>query len=122
VEQAGAEAGAQAEGIGCPGISVLNFGKIEEFAWALHRPFTPFDEFLNLPDPPSGHFELHHGQAILVPVRKHQHAEIQQALAELLLPLTRGKGLLKIEFPFRTPAHESGKRTLPSSAGIAEPE
>ena len=69
--------------------------------------FTTFDEFLNLPDPPSGHLELHHGQVILVPPRKHRHAEIQQALLELLLPLTRGKGLLTIEFPFRAPGHEA---------------
>jgi Uma2 family endonuclease len=44
---------------------------------------------------------------ILVPPRKHRHAEIQQALLELLLPLTRGKGLLTIEFPFRAPGHEA---------------
>jgi Uma2 family endonuclease len=69
--------------------------------------FATFDEFLNLPDPPSGHLELHHGQVILVPARKHQHAEIQQALLELLLPLTRGKGFLTNEFPFRAPGHEA---------------
>jgi Uma2 family endonuclease len=69
--------------------------------------FTTFDEFLNLPDPPSGHLELHHGQVILVPPRKHRHAEIQQALLELLQPLTRGRGFLTIEFPFRTPGHEA---------------
>jgi Uma2 family endonuclease len=62
---------------------------------------------LNLPDPPSGHLELHHGQVILVPPRKHRHAEIQQALLELLQPLTRGKGFLTLEFPFRAPGHES---------------
>jgi Uma2 family endonuclease len=69
--------------------------------------FTTFDEFLNLPDPPSGHLELHHGQVILVPPRKHRHAEIQQAILELLLPLTRGKGFLTNEFPFRAPGHEA---------------
>jgi Uma2 family endonuclease len=69
--------------------------------------FTTFDEFLNLPDPSSGHLELHHGQVILVPPRKHRHAEIQQALLELLLPFTRGKGFLTNEFPFRAPGHEA---------------
>jgi Uma2 family endonuclease len=68
---------------------------------------TTFDEFSNLPDPPSGHLELHHGQVILVPPRKHRHAEIQQALLELLLPYTRGKGFLTNEFPFRAPGHEA---------------
>ena len=66
-----------------------------------------FDEFLKLPDPLSGHLELHHGQVILVPPRKHRHTEIQQALLELLLPLTRGRGFLTIEFPFRAPGHEA---------------
>ncbi len=68
---------------------------------------TTFDEFSNLPDPPSGHLELHHGQVILVPPREHRHAEIQQALLELLLPFARGKGFLTNEFPFRAPGHEA---------------
>jgi Uma2 family endonuclease len=69
--------------------------------------FITFEEFVNLPNPPSGHLELHHGQVILVPARKHLHAEIQQALLELLLPLTRGKGFATNEFPFRAPGHEA---------------
>jgi len=68
---------------------------------------TTFDEFLLLPNPPSGHLELHHGQVILVPPRKHLYAKIQQALLELLLPLTRDKGFLTIEFPFRAPGREA---------------
>jgi Uma2 family endonuclease len=66
-----------------------------------------FDEFLLLPNPPSGYLELHHEQVILVSPRKHLHAEIQQALLELLLPLARGKGFLTNEFPFRAPGHEA---------------
>jgi Uma2 family endonuclease len=66
-----------------------------------------FEEFLNLPNPPSGHLELHHGQVIIVPPRKHSHAEIQQALLELLLPFTRGRGFITNEFPFRAPGHEA---------------
>src|SRR5580700_4883651 len=83
---------------------------------------TTFDDFLNLPDPPSGHFELHHGQVILVPPRKHRLAEIQQALLELLAPLTRGRGFLTIEFPFRAPGTRQGKPTLALSGKIVEPE
>jgi Uma2 family endonuclease len=78
----------------------------------LQSTFVTFDEFLTLPDPPSGHLELHHGQVILVPPRKHRHAEIQQALLELLLPLTRGKGFLTNEFPFRSPGHEAWQADL----------
>ncbi|MGA2119357.1 MAG: Uma2 family endonuclease [Bryobacteraceae bacterium] len=66
-----------------------------------------FEEFLNLPDPPSGHLELHHGQVITVPPRKHLHAEIQQALLELLLPFTSDRGFVTNEFPFRAPGHEA---------------
>ena len=66
-----------------------------------------FEDFLNLPNPPSGHLELHHGQVIVVPQRMHLHAEIQQALLELLLPFTRGRGFLTNEFPFRAPGHEA---------------
>ncbi len=71
-----------------------------------------FDEFVNLPDPESGHLELHHGQVILVPPRKHSHAEIQQTLMEMLLPLTGGKGFITLEFPFRAPGHESWQADL----------
>jgi Uma2 family endonuclease len=66
-----------------------------------------FDDFLKLPDPPTGHLELHHGEIVHMPPRKHRHAEIQQAILELLQPLTRGKGFLTLEFPFRAPGHEA---------------
>jgi Uma2 family endonuclease len=60
-----------------------------------------FAEFLMLPDPPAGHYELHHGEVVLMPPRKRLHVKIQQALLELLLPLTRDRGFMTIEFPFR---------------------
>jgi hypothetical protein len=60
-----------------------------------------FAEFLVLPDPPAGHYELHHGEVVLMPPRKRLHVKIQQALLELLLPLTRDRGFMTIEFPFR---------------------
>jgi Uma2 family endonuclease len=74
---------------------------------AVETPVVTFEEFLNLPNPPSGHLELHHGQVIVVPPRKHLHAEIQQALVELLLPFTRDRGFITNEFPFRAPGHEA---------------
>jgi Uma2 family endonuclease len=46
-----------------------------------------FAEFLVLPDPPTGHYELHHGEVVLMPPRKRLHVKIQQALLELLLSL-----------------------------------
>jgi Uma2 family endonuclease len=63
-----------------------------------------FEEFANLPDPPGGYYELHHGQVVFMPFRKFPHALEQQSLLELLLPLIRGKGIVMTEFPFRPAA------------------
>ncbi|MBZ5620983.1 MAG: Uma2 family endonuclease [Acidobacteriia bacterium] len=63
-----------------------------------------FEEFANLPDPPGGYYEVHHGQVVFMPSRKQGHAIIQEALSDLLKPRTRGKGFLTIEFPFRPAA------------------
>ena len=60
-----------------------------------------FVEFEQLPDPPSGHYELHHGQLIHMPPGKKPHFAIQQAIYDLLLPLLRTSGQLGVEFPFR---------------------
>jgi len=66
------------------------------------------EEFLTKPDPPEGHYELHHGQLILMPPRKKLHVKIQQALLDLLSPLVHGHGFITNEFPFRpTPQHEA---------------
>lgn len=67
---------------------------------------------MKLPDPPSGHLELHHGQVILVPPRKHLRARIQQTILELLLPLAHGKGFITNELPFRAPGHEAWQADL----------
>jgi Uma2 family endonuclease len=67
-----------------------------------------FAEFLKVPDPPSGHYELHHGELVLMPPRKKLHATIQQTVMDLLSPLVHRKGFLTIEFPFRpTPEYEA---------------
>jgi Uma2 family endonuclease len=36
-----------------------------------------FAEFLMLPDPPAGHYELHHGEVVPMPPRKRLHGKIQ---------------------------------------------
>jgi Uma2 family endonuclease len=72
-----------------------------------------FEEFLRLPDPPDGHYELHHSEVVLMPPRKRQHVKIQQVLLELFLPLTHGKGFVTIEFPFRPePEYEAWQADL----------
>jgi Uma2 family endonuclease len=64
-----------------------------------------FAEFVNIPDPPVGFYELHHGRLVLMPPRKKSHVKVQQALLDLLTPHARGRGFLTVEFPFR-PAPE----------------
>ena len=65
-----------------------------------------FDQFVKLPDPPSGHLELHHGRVVLVPVRLHSHAVMQSTICDLLLPLTRGNGFMTAECGFRASPDE----------------
>ncbi len=60
-----------------------------------------FAEFAQLADPPSGHYELHHGQLVHVPPRKKFHFAVQQVIYDLLLPLLGTSGRLGVEFPFR---------------------
>jgi Uma2 family endonuclease len=72
-----------------------------------------FAEFEKLPDPPAGHYELHHGQVVLMPPRKKGHFEIQLTLFDLLAPLLRGLGRFATEFPFRpAPEYESWQDDL----------
>jgi Uma2 family endonuclease len=66
-----------------------------------------FAEFEQLPDPPVGYLELHHGQVVLIPSRKKLHVRIQQALLVLLRPLD-DFGFLSGHHPFRpAPEYES---------------
>jgi hypothetical protein len=48
---------------------------------------TTFQEFEQLPDPPEGHLELHHGQVVLIPPRKKIQVKVEQALLSVLKPL-----------------------------------
>src|SRR5438034_5010999 len=71
------------------------------FAVSVETELLTFAEFEKLPDPPTGHLELHHGHIVLMPPRKKLHMRIQQALFDLLAPLLRGLGFLTTEFAFR---------------------
>jgi Uma2 family endonuclease len=63
---------------------------------------------VKLPDPSTGHYELHHGRLVQTPPRKKIHVKVRHALFDLLSPSTRGQGFLGIEFPFRPgPEYES---------------
>lgn len=74
----------------------------------VHTGLVTFEEFERLPDPPGGYYELHHGQVVFMPFRKHEHACIQDDLADLLKPVARGKGRVMTEFPFRPTAEYEG--------------
>lgn len=54
-----------------------------------------------LPDPPGGHYELHHGELVFVSGPKFRHWDIQDRLLDLLKPLAKGYGRVGAEFGFR---------------------
>ena len=68
--------------------------------------FTTFDDFLSLPDPPSGHLELHHGEVVIVPPPKWRHQILQDRLVALLKALLSTWGTVLSEMAFR-PAPEN---------------
>jgi len=58
------------------------------------------EEFLALPDPPSGHYELHRGELVLVPPPKKQHTRRQKQIERLVEPPTLEFGVVFTEMPF----------------------
>jgi Uma2 family endonuclease len=66
-----------------------------------------FAEFEQLPDPPGGRYELHHGELVFVAPPKHRHYLVQRRLRQLLEPLAASFGVVDIEIGFRPlPEHE----------------
>jgi len=63
------------------------------------------EEFLKLKDPKEGHYELHHGEVVLVPPPKWGHVRVQQRVQKLLERLIGHGGVVTVEMPFR-PASE----------------
>jgi Uma2 family endonuclease len=67
-----------------------------------------FAEFEKLADPAAGHYELHHGELVLMPPRKKTHVKVQRKLFRLLLPFLDHLGFFDTELPFRpAPEYES---------------
>jgi Uma2 family endonuclease len=58
-------------------------------------------EFLRLPDPKEGHYELRHGEVVLVPPAKWNHQDIQDRIQMLLKRLGEDEGIARMEMPFR---------------------
>jgi len=66
-----------------------------------------FAEFEQLPDPPFGHYELRHGEPVIVAPPKFGHMKVQQMLRDLLDQAAAGAGRAYTELGFRpVPEHE----------------
>ena len=72
-----------------------------------HAGLVTVAEFLRLPDPKEGHYELRHGEVVLVPPPKWERHLIQLRIQMSIMSLTRGLGMAGVETPFRpTREHE----------------
>ena len=66
-----------------------------------------FAEVDQLPDPSDGHYELHHGELVKMPVPKMFHYLIQERLRDLLRDAAGESGFVGTELGFRAlPEHE----------------
>ena len=64
-------------------------------------------EFLKLPDPKAGHYELHHGEVFLMPPPKWRHTRIRKQLEKLLQQAIGDRGMVIMEMPFQpSPEYE----------------
>jgi Uma2 family endonuclease len=59
------------------------------------------EEFLKLPDPPGGYYELLHGEVVLMPFAKRGHQRRQSRIHILLWRLAGEKGEVETEYAFR---------------------
>jgi Uma2 family endonuclease len=74
---------------------------------ALQAGLLTVEEFLRLPDPPEGHYELHHGEVVAIPPRKSGHQKIQDRLQLLLKKILGDDYAVRMEMAFRpAPEHE----------------
>src|SRR5689334_6551553 len=72
-----------------------------------HTGLVTVEEYLKLRDPKEGHYELHHGEVVLVPPPKWEHEEIQDRTQVLLKRLIGARGRVRMEMSFQpTPEHE----------------
>jgi Uma2 family endonuclease len=82
---------------GCVGIEV-------EFDMSTQAGLVTVEEYLKLPEPQGGHYELHHGEVVLVPPPKRGHHRAQVRIREVVKSLVGDKGVVEIEFGFRPAA------------------
>ncbi|MBV9269193.1 MAG: Uma2 family endonuclease, partial [Acidobacteriaceae bacterium] len=65
---------------------------------------TTVAEFLKLPEPKAGRYELHHGEVLLMPPPKWRHTRIQKQVEKLLQQAMGDKGIVIMEMPFQPSA------------------
>jgi len=74
---------------------------------ALQTGLLTVEEFLRLPDPPEGHYELHHGELVAMPPPRKGRQRIQNRLQRLLQRFAGEHYVVHMEMAFRpTPEHE----------------
>jgi Uma2 family endonuclease len=72
-----------------------------------------FAEFQELPDPPGGHYELHHGELVKVAEPKFPHVRAQWQLRRLLEGAAGDAGIVHTEMPYRPlPDHEAWRADI----------
>ena len=60
------------------------------------------EEYERIPDPPGGHYELHHGELVFVTYPVRQHKDLQRHVRKLLEPVAEPLGfLVDTEYPYR---------------------
>ena len=70
-------------------------------AQSIPKLFT-VEEYEQIPDPPGGHYELHHGELVFVTYAVRQHKALQRWLRKMLEPLAEPKGyVVDTEYPYR---------------------
>ncbi len=60
-----------------------------------------FEEYLEIPDPPGGRYESHHGELVNVPFPKQPHVRAQWRLRRLLEQAAGKDGFVDKEVPYR---------------------
>jgi len=60
------------------------------------------EDYEQVPDPPGGHYELHHGELVFVTYPIRPHKALQRRLREMLEPIAKPYGfLVDTEYPYR---------------------
>jgi Uma2 family endonuclease len=66
------------------------------------RSLITVSEYEQIPNPPGGHYELHHGELVFVTYPVRRHKDLQHRLQKLLEPLLGPKGfIVYTEYPYR---------------------